>query len=289
MHDRKRAVGMISVLKAAFAAWKQDNIGTYASSLAYYAVFSMAPLLVIAIAAAGIFFGAEEARSQIASQIAGLLGNDAAAAINGIVQNASKQKAGPLAGAIGVAMLLFGAAGVFGELKRSLNAIWKVKQKEKSTIWNTIQDRFLSFAMVFGTCFMLVVSLVISATVTGIVRSLPLEAGPILYALDLAVSVVVFTLMFAGLYRFVPDTPIRGKDVWFGAAFTAALMTVGKILIGAYLGRSGVASSYGAAGGIVLVLLWTNYASQILFFGAEITKAHADGSGDGRPDGSKVQ
>ncbi len=264
------------VLKTAFSAWKEDNVGTYAAALAYYAIFSLAPLLLIAIAIGGAIFGQEAAKGQIAAQISGLVGSDAANSLEGLALNAAKQGSGLIAGVFGTVTLLLGASGVFGQLKATLNAVWGIEAKPKPGLYGLVKDRFLSVAMVFGACFLLVVSLVVSALVAALTNNLSNSLGPVLHVVDFLLSVGVLTLMFAGLFKLVPDAKIRWKDVWFGAVTTAFLLSVGKILIGLYLGKSDVASSFGASGAVILVLLWTNYASQLLFFGAEITKAYAD-------------
>lgn len=265
-------------MKDAYKAWSEDKAPMLGAALAYFAVFSLAPLLVIAIAIAGIVFGEEAARGQISAEITKLVGTEAATAIEGMVKTTSEKGGSPIAAVIGVFTLLLGASGVFGQLKEAMNLIWDVEPTKKQGLLHTLKSRFVSLAMVFGTGFLLLVSLVLSAGVSAFVSF----AGsadflrPVLYMIDFIVSVGLITFLFAALFKFLPDAVVQWRDVWIGAFFTSLLFAIGKILLGLYLGRSGVASGFGAAGSVILILLWTYYASQILFFGAEITKAYAD-------------
>jgi membrane protein len=273
------------VLKRAFTQWSEDKPFQLGAALAYYTLFSLAPLLLIAIAVAGLAFSREAAQNQILAGLGDIVGMDAARAIQSMVENAGqKENSGFLATAVGTALLLFGAGGVVGQLQDSLNTIWGVEPKPGRGIWGFIKDRFVSFSMVLGVGFLLLVSLIVSAVLTAITQliggRLP-EAATLAYILDLIVSFGFTTLLFALIYKFMPDVKIAWRDVWVGAAMTSFLFSVGKILIGVYLGRSTVTSIYGAAGSLVTLLLWVYYSSLIFFFGAEFTQVFATQLGSG--------
>lgn len=257
-------------------AWIDDKAPRLGAALAYYTAFSLAPLLVIAIAVAGIFFGAQAASGQIANQIRTVVGDDGAKAIESMVEGANRPASSAWATVIGIIMLFVGAAGLFGQLQDALNTIWKVESKLGRGILGFIQDRFLSFTMVLGTAFLLLVSLVISAGLAAL-GSLFGEWGASIagQALNLVTSFAVITLLFAMIYRFLPDVRIAWRDVWFGAIFTSLLFSLGKALIGLYLGQTGTASAYGAAGSLAVLLIWLYYSAQIFLFGAELTRAYA--------------
>jgi membrane protein len=270
---------LFPLAKEAAADWGEDKVPRLAAALSYYTLFSITPLVIIAMAIAGFFFGREAATGQIAAQIKNTVGPQAAEAIQGMVANAASKPAhGTFATVVGVVTLLLGAGGVFGQLQDALNTIWGVAPKPGRGFMGMIKDRFLSFSMVLGVGFLLMVSLVLSAAVSAVGHFLGGRfpaltwLGPVL---DFILSVGVFTLLLALIYRFLPDAKIAWHDVWIGSALTAFLFTVGKILIGLYLGRSSVSSAYGAAGSLVVLLLWVYYSSQILFFGAEFTKVYA--------------
>jgi membrane protein len=269
---------ILPLLKETFASWSEDKAPRLAAALAYYTLFSIAPLVIIAIAVAGLAFGDEAARGQLDDQIRNTVGPKAAEAIQDMVRNASRPSHGILASVIGVLTLLFGAAGVFGQLKDALNTIWEVAPAPGRSFWGMVKDRFLSFAMVLVIGFLLMVSLVVSAALSGVSKymagMLPTVSwlGPVL---DFVISLAVFTGLLALIYRVLPDAKIAWRDVRIGAFMTALLFAIGKILIGLYLGRSTVASAYGAAGSLVVLLLWVYYSAQILFFGAEFTQVYA--------------
>jgi membrane protein len=273
---------VFDLLKQTFTAFGEDKAPRLAAALAYYTVFSLAPLLVVVIAIAGLAFGQEAARGQITGQIQQLVGVTAAKAIQEILASASKPSSGIVATTIGVVTLLLGAAGVFGQLQDALNTVWGVAPKPGRSFWETIKDRFASFTMVLGVGFLLLVSLSMSTALSALVKYVS-GVVPFLavlgQVLDFVVSFGVVTLLFALLFKYLPDVKIGWRDVWMGAAMTALLFVVGKFAIGLYLGRSGVASAYGAAGSLVVLLLWVYYAAQILLFGAEFTKAYAKNYG----------
>jgi len=262
----------------AFTGWREHKASRMAAALAYYTVFSLAPILVISIALAGLVFGQEAAEGRIVGQISGLVGQTSASALEAMIAAARKPSTGILATVLGIATLVFGATGVFGELQESLNTIWGVKPKPGRGFIRMLKNRFVSFAMVLGIGFLLLVSLVVSAAIAAIgswmSSLLPLPEAA-MQILNVAVSIGVVTLLFAMIFRVLPDVEIAWRDVWVGAAFTAVLFALGKLGIGLYLGKSSTASSYGAAGALVVLLVWVYYSAQILFFGAELTRAYA--------------
>jgi membrane protein len=267
-----------NLFKQAFSEFGEDKAQRLGAALAYYTIFSLAPLLLIAIAIAGLVFGREAAQGEIFGQLSGVLGQQAAEAVQEMVKSANKPKSGTIATIIGIVTLLFGAAGVFGQLKDALNTIWNVEPKKSGGIMTMIKDRFLSFAMVFGTGFLLLVSLVLDSAVAAAGHFLGnrLPGGEVLWqGVQIVLSLAVVTLLFALIFRFLPDIHPTWRDVWFGAVFTAVLFVLGKFGLGIYFGKSAVGSSYGAAGSLVLLLLWVYYSAQILFFGAEFTQVYA--------------
>ncbi len=267
-----------AMLKEAAVDWNDDNAPRLGAALSYYTVFSLAPLLLITISIAGLVFGQDAAQGRIVSQIDGLLGKEGALAVEAILENARKPAAGILATLAGVVTLLFGATGVFNELRSSLNTVWEVETPSSGGLFGMVRARFVSFTMVLGIGFLLLVSLALSAGLAAVDVSLNAlfpSAAVVLPALNLIVSLGVVTLLFALIYKVLPDVAIEWRDVWFGAAVTAALFTLGKLAIGLYLGRGSVGSAYGAAGSLVVILVWVYYAAQILFFGAELTQVYA--------------
>ena len=268
------------LLKQTAWDWMEDQAPTLGAALAYYTVFSLAPLLIIVIAISGLVFGQEAAQGQIFDQLRGLLGEASGKAIEDVVQSAHAEPAtGIVATIVGVVTLLFGASGVFGQLQTSLNAIWGVQPKPGRGLLGIIQDRILSFGFILVVGFLLLVSLLLTAAIAlvgewfgGMVPGM--EA--LIQVLNSLLSLAVITLLFAMLFKFLPDAKIAWHDVWIGAFITAALFTVGKFALGFYLGKSGIGSSYGAAGSLIVLLLWVYYSSQILFFGAEFTQVYAN-------------
>lgn len=278
-HDKNGKV-VFGVLKQTFSEWSEDKAPMLGASLAYYTVFSLAPLLIISIAIAGFFLGQEAARGQIFDQINGLLGNQGAKAMQDMVQNAgSKPATGVIASVVGVVTLLCGASGVFGQLQTSLNIIWGVEPKPGRGILGMVKDRFLSFGFILVVGFLLLVSLLLTAAISFVAEWIGgLTPGTEVFAqvLNFVLSFGVTTVLFALIFKFLPDAKIAWKDVWLGAAITAALFTLGKFGLGLYLGKSSVGSSFGAAGSLIVLLLWVYYSAQILFFGAEFTQVWAN-------------
>ena len=273
----------IRLLKESAKGWSDDNAQILGAALSYYSIFSIAPLLILAIAVAGAIFGAEAAQGQISQSLEGLIGKNGAEVIEAMVKAASsKPGTGLIATIIGTVTLLIGASTVFAQLQAALNIIWKVKPKPESGLKQLIKDRFLSFGMVLGISFLLLVSLLLSTVlaVVGNFLSHLLPGGAILWeAVNFLISVGVITTLFAMIFKFLPDAIIAWRDVWIGSFCTSVLFTLGKFAIGLYLGHGSVASAYGAAGSLVIVLVWIFYSSQILLFGAEFTRAYAIMSG----------
>ncbi len=256
--------------QSAVRAWADDYAPSMGAALSYYALFSIAPLLLIVIGVAGYFFGDEAARGEIYGQLAGLIGADGAHAVQGLVAAARKPQSGVLAMVVGTALLIGGATTVFGELQNALDRIWRAPAREKAKGWWTLlRTRVLSFGMVLGIAFLLMVSLVLSAAIAALGRWWGL------HLIDIALSFGLTTLLFAMIYKIMPRVRIAWRDVWVGAAVTAALFAIGKWAIGLYIGRSSVASAFGAAGSLVIVMVWVYYSAQIFLLGAEFTRVYA--------------
>ena len=266
------------LLKKSFWAWANENAMEWGAALAYYTAFSISPLLVIALTIAGFFYQGDSL-SYIHRQIAGLVGNNAATAITSAIHSIRSSGGGALAGAVSLIMLLIGASTVFGELQNVLNRIWGVQPKPGHFWRDLFKQRLVSFAMVIGVSFVLLVSLILSAVLAMITDyfSYLLPGANIFWQLlDAGLSFSLIALLFASIFKIVPDVRIEWRDVWMGAVVTAVLFVAGKTAIGYYLGRSGMESAYGAAGSVLVILAWVYYSSQILFFGAEFTKLHAE-------------
>ena len=274
---------MFKLIRNTIHEWQEDRAPRLAAALAYYTTFSLAPVLILIIAIAGLVGGQQAAQSQVMAQIQDLLGPQGSTFVQGMIQSASQPATGIAATLIGAATLLFGALGVFGELQNSLNMIWDVKPKPARNLWDGIKrfflGRLLSFTMVLGIGFLLLASLVLSAALSALGQfvsaTLPL-ANLWLQLINFFSSFLVITLLFAMIFKFLPEADIAWKDVWLGAAVTSALFTLGKFLIGLYLGRSRVGSIFGAAGSLAILLIWIYYSAQILFFGAEFTQVYAN-------------
>lgn len=266
------------LLRQTFSDWSEDKASRLAAALAYYTIFSIAPLIIIVIAVAGLIFGREAVQGQIEGQIQGLVGDEGAGLIQEMVKGTSSESGSIIATIIGVVTLLFGATGVFGQLQDALNTIWEVAPKPDRGIWGIVKDRFISFTMILGVGFLLMVSLVLSAALAAVNQFMSGTLDNVAYlsqVINFIISFGVITLLFAMMYKILPDVEIAWNDVWIGAAVTALLFTIGKFLIGLYLGQSAVSSSYGAAGALVVILVWIYYSAQILFFGAEFTQVYA--------------
>src|SRR5438094_201799 len=257
-------------LKETFSEWSEDRAPRMGAALAYYTVFSLAPVLVIAIGVAGIFFGQRMAEGRLMHEIRNLVGPEGAGAIRAMIANAAADRpGGVVATMMGVAALVFGATGAFVELQDALNTIWKVQPRPRGLL-RMLKDRFLSFTLVVGIGFLLLVSLVISAALAALGSVTARYVSPsLLHGVNFLVSFGVITVLFAMIFKILPDAKIAWRDVWLGAAVASLLFSAGKFIIGLYLGKSGMASAYGAAGSLVIVLVWVYYSAQILFLGAE--------------------
>ena len=269
---------IFELVKEAFIEWQEDKVSLLAAALAYYTVFSITPLLVIAIAIAGAVFGENTAQNEILEQMNGLVGEQGAQVIETALKNADRPKVGSVASIISVIVLLVGASGVFAQLQQALNTVWNVKAKPNGGIWEFIRKRLLSFGMVLVIGFLLLVSLVMSAVLSGIGKldiNLPMAFMPLWRLFNFAISFGLVSLLFALIYYYLPDAKVRWQDVWAGAIMTALLFTVGKFAIGLYLGRGSLGSTYGAAGSLIVFLAWVFYSAQILLFGAEMTQVYA--------------
>ncbi len=268
-----------TLLKDTFLAWSNDKVPRHGAALAYYTVLSLVPLLVVLIAMIGVIFGHEVGQGYVIGQIGNMVGAQSAEAIKDMIHRANEPSTGIVATVLATGTLLLGASGVFAQLQDSLNSIWGVKPKEGRGLWGLIQDRFLSFAAVLGTGFLLLVSLVLSAALAAVGKWVGgwLPAPELmLQALELLMSLAVITGLFAMIFKVLPDAQVAWSDVWVGAALTALLFTIGKFAIGFYLGKSDVGSAYGAAGSLVIILVWVYYSAQILLFGAEFTEVYAN-------------
>jgi membrane protein len=261
------------VMWNAAKAWYDDGGPRMGAAIAFYSIFALAPLLLIAIAIAGAVFGEEAARGQILEQIGGLIGEDAARGLQSLIESASRQRASGLASVIGFGTLLLGASGVFLEMKSAFDQMWK-PEPVSGGLTLFLRARLTAIALVLGFGFLAIVSLLVSAAIhalSGMLFGPQDEMTVVLAALDLLVSVGILTLAFAALIYFLPSARIRPRAVWLGALTSAILFSIGKHLIGLYLGRASVASAYGAAGSFVVLILWVYYSSQILLYGAEVT------------------
>jgi membrane protein len=269
---------VIGLFKETFEEWTKDKASRLAAALSYYTIFSIAPLLIIIIAVVGAVFGEEAARGAIQAQLQGLVGSDSAKLIQGAINSANQPKQGTFASLISVFVLLFGATGLFTELQDSLNTIWEVQPKPGRAVKTMVRQRFLSFAMILGIGFLLLVSLVmstiLSAMVTNFQNVLPGVDG-IWQVINFLLSFIVTTILFGLIFKVLPDVKIAWSDVLIGASITSLLFSFGRFLLGQYLARATFNSTYGAAGSIVAFLFWVNYAAQILFFGAEFTQVYA--------------
>lgn len=274
--------------------FSDDHATDWAAALAYYTLFSVAPLLLIAIALAGLIFGAEAARGEIMTQIEGLIGSTGAKAVQTMLASASQQGTSIAAAIIGFAILIWGAAGIFTTLRDALNTMWGIVPPPTPGIWGIIKGYLVPFGMVMAIGFILVVSLVISAGLSALGKYLGnmLPVPPtVLHIINIIISLVVIAFVFALLFKYLPAVRIKWRDVWIGGVITSALFTIGKYLIGLYLGRASVSSTYGAAASFVVLLLWIDYSAQIFLLGAEFTQVYANRFGAGvRPvrGGKKV-
>jgi membrane protein len=274
------AARVLDLLKSAAKEWSRDKCPQLGAALAYYTIFSLAPLVLVLLGVFGFIYGSnEQARQKILDQLSYLVDPSGVKVFQDIANSAAEPKAGILATAIGILIALFGASGIFGQLQDALNTIWAVKPKPGQGIWGFIRARFLSFAMVGGVCFLLLVSLTVEGLLKGL-HSYLQSIFPGGHYLGLAIFYVfdlgIIVLLFAMLFRYLPDAKIAWRDVWIGAALTAILFVIGKFLLSLYLASGAAGSAYGAASSLITLLLWIFYSAQILLFGAEFTKVYAN-------------
>lgn len=266
------------LFKNAWSAWAEDRARSMGAALAFYTVFSLAPVLIIATSVAGLVFGQRAAAGEFSRQLQGFVGETSARAIQAILQSANRPALGIVASAMGIGTLLVGASGAFVELEGALNKIWKVPRRTESVWLRVIRERFLSFGLVLGLGCLLLASLVASAALGGagnlIVPRLPWVVS-MLEALNFLLSLGVIAMLLAMIFKYLPDADIAWSDVWIGAAVASLLLTTGKALIGFYLAKSTVASAYGAASSLIIILTWVYYSAQIILFGAEVTRVYS--------------
>jgi membrane protein len=274
------------LMKKAFAAWSDDYAPSMGAALSYYTLFSITPLLVIVIAIAGFFFGDDAVRGEIFVQLRGLIGTEGARTVEQMLQSVAKPEEGAIAALISFGVLALGATTVLAELQADLDRIWRAPTVKKAGgVRGFARSRVLSFALILAIAFLLIVSLVFSAVISAIGKWWGAWFGGwemLAHVIDLLASFGLMTLLFALIYKIVPSVHIRWRDVWVGAAVTALLFAVGKVLIGLYLGRSGVTSGFGAAGSLVLLMVWVYYSAQIFLIGAEFTWVYAHEFGSRR-------
>jgi len=267
-----------ALLKQAGTAWLADNAPRLGAALAFYTLFSLAPVLIVAASVAGFVFGEKTAQAEIVRQFQGLMGTQGATAIETIIQSTNRPALGVFATMLGLLAILVGASGAFNELQDALNTIWKVDSRTKSFWTVTLRKRFFFFFLVVATGFLLLTSLFVTAALSAAERLvgnvLPMPVL-LLQSLNFVFSFAVITILFTVILKFMPDTKIPWRDVRFGAAVTSLLFTVGKVIIGLYLGHSALTSAYGAAASLVIFLIWIYYSAQILLFGAELTHVYA--------------
>lgn len=271
--------GIGHLLKETFSEFINDNAMKLSASLSYYTIFSLPPLLIIIISLCGFFFGAEAVRGELFGQINGLVGNEAAMQIQEIVKNVKLSDSNVFATTFGIIILLIGASGVFAEIQDSINFIWGIKAKPKRGIVKFVKNRLMSFSMIGAVGFLLMVGLIINSLMDLLNNRLaiffPKDTIYLFYGLNLMVVFIIITLLFTVIFKTLPDGKVVLRDCIIGASFTAFLFMIGKFGIGAYLGRSAISSWYGAAGSVILILVWVYYSAIILYFGAEFTKVYA--------------
>lgn len=279
MATKVSAKGIWEVLKKSFSGFSDDKVMKLSASLAYYTVFSIGPMIIVIIYLAGLFYGREAVEGSIFGQISGLVGAQAALQIQDMIKNAALNTGGNFAFVLGIITLVIGATGVFAEIQDSINQIWNLKPKPKKGWLKMLTDRLLSFSVIVGLGFILLVSLAVSGVIEVLMERLqarfPNVTVVVVYIVDLLLTFAVITLLFSVIFKVLPDAVIKWKDVITGAMVTAVLFMLGKFAITFYIGSSDVGSTYGTAGSLVVLLLWVYYSSVILYFGAEFTKAWA--------------
>jgi membrane protein len=283
------STGYLQLTKNAASEWSEHKATKLAAALAFYTMLSIAPLLILSIKIIGKFFSDATAKQRIGDYIRTIASEKAAKAAEEMINNASQPGSGWIASAVSIIVLVLSASGVFGELQDSMNTIFEVKPKPNRGILGIIKDRFFSMTLVMGTAFLLLVSMVASTVFSGMAKAIGGE-GVIFEVLNFIISFAVTALLFSLMFKYLPDVKLHWRNVFIGGAVTAVLFTLGKFLLGWYLGRASTTSVYGAAGSLVAMLLWVYYSAQILFFGAEFTRAYAMAHGDGKqPEANAVK
>jgi len=279
MKIKKAAKAIVFLLKNTFIEFSDDNGMKLSAALSYYTIFALPPLLIIIISLCGFFFGAEAVRGELFGQINGLVGNDAAMQIQETIKNVSLSKSNAFITTISVIILFIGASGVFSEIQDSINYIWGIKAKPKRGLIKFIKNRLMSFSMIGSTGFLLLVGLIINSVMDVLSKRLsayfPQDTIYLFYFINLLIVFIIITLLFTVIFKILPDGKVVLRDCIIGASFTAFLFMIGKFAIGAYLGNSSIASVYGAAGSVILILVWVYYSAIILYLGAEFTKVYA--------------
>jgi len=279
MQQKLTLKGIWKILKASVEGFMEDKIPKLSGALAYYTVFSMAPLLLLIISLCGLFLGQEAVEGKVYAALSGFMGNDTAAQLQEIIRHASLSGKGTVAFTVGIVTLLIGATTVFAEIQDSINTIWRIKPKPKKGWLKMLQNRFLSFSVIISLGFIMLVSLALSSVIDaffeGLQAKFPDIAVIVFYIFNQIITLMVTTLIFGVVFKVLPDARIRWKDVMAGSVVTALLFMLGKFGISFYISQSDIGSTYGTAGSLVILLLWTYYSSIILYFGAEFTKAYA--------------
>jgi membrane protein len=275
--NRVSIKGIFEVLKESFSSFGKDKVTKLSGSLAYSTIFSLAPLLIVLISLCGIFLGREAVEGKIFEQLKGFIGSDSAIQIQSVIKNASTSGNSKMAGIVGGITLLIGATAIFSEIQDSINTIWGIKPKPKKGWLKFLKNRFLSFSLIAGLGFLLLVSLGINTLIDGFNTKLqnwfPSVSVPFFYVINICLTALIVTIIFAVIFKVLPDADIKWKDVRIGAFTTALLFMLGKLIISLYVGKTNVGSSFGAAGSVIILLVWIYYSSIILYFGAEFTKA----------------
>ena len=289
----KKIRATLTLLKNTAIAFNDDDAFKLSASLSYYTIFALGPLFFIVISLSALFYGRDDVQGRLYEQLNDLIGNEAALEIQNIISNAQQTHASTMGAIVGGIVLFIGATGVFTEIQSSINFIWSVKAKPKKEWLKYILNRLLSFSLVIGLGFLLLVSLVINALLTllsdHLIKKFPEFPVGLFNLANTVIILAVITCLFAVIYKVLPDAVISWKDAWMGSIFTAMLFLVGKFLIGCYLGKSNLGLTYGAAASIIIILAWVFYSSVILYFGAEFTKIYALHSGEGiRPKHTAV-
>ncbi|HEX8311727.1 MAG TPA: YihY/virulence factor BrkB family protein [Chthoniobacteraceae bacterium] len=272
----------LNLLKETASCWSAHKAPKMGAALAYYTVFSLAPLVILVLSIVSIFYERDAARAQLVREASSFIGSQGAEIIDGILKQGAQNGTNRWSAVIGFLVVLFGASGAFAELQDSLNHIWGVKERTGRAFWIKIKDRLLSFSMIFVIGFLLLVSLLISAAIAAADKYMSgvLPGADMIWQVgNIIIPLAITTILFATIFKVLPDVRIAWRDVWVGGFLTATLFTVGKLLLGFYLGRSAIGSSFGAAGSLIVVLAWVYYSSQILFFGAEFTRVYAERHG----------